>query len=99
MYEGVTKSGFSFTASIRITSDYRFIKLLNGMRNRETAASCTEQAVKMLLGDEGEDRLIAHLAGQDGICEIDKVLAEFDEIITILAEKNKELKNSSPSPA
>ena len=56
------------------------------------------KTIKLLLGEQEKQRLYDHLRNENGRVPATKVMETIGEIIKLLGEKNKELKNSLPSP-
>lgn len=91
-----TKSGFVCAVRESVTNDFRIVRLAADMRGKDEGKRLAALAdyPALILGEDGADQLYAHLAREDGSVPVDAVEAEITEIVTIAAEKNKELKNS-----
>ena len=91
-----TKSGFVCAVRESVTNDFRIVRLAADMRGKDEGKRNAALAAypALILGEDGAEQLYAHLAREDGSVPVDAVEAEVTEIVTLAAEKNKELKNS-----
>lgn len=95
--KGTTKSGFSFDVDENVINNYRYVKTAARLKRSQEPADRLELfdiLTTMVLPDEEQERLFAHLEKKDGIAATDAVIAEVNEIIEIIAEKVKSVKNS-----
>lgn len=94
MVKGKTKSGIQFTMDERIKDDARFLYYLT--KAQEEDADVTEKSkavmgmLKLIFGtDEGVIQFMDAVAAvNDGVCNVDKMLAELLEILDALQAKN-----------
>ncbi len=91
--KGKTKSGFKYNVNENIRTDWRFVKALADADSEDASKqlSGATRMVNLLLGDEGEAKLEAHVAQEDGVVPIERVMDEVREIITAIGDQ---LKNS-----
>lgn len=97
MKKGKTSSGFSFSVNENIIKDYRFVKLLAEADALEPeqelrAVIICSELINMLLGKDGEERLTKHVE-KKGVASFDDVYTEVGEILKLLREEDKEVKN------
>ena len=91
-----TKSGFAWNVNEAKAKDWRFSKHLamcdsdDGSKVLKGITFC----VPWLLGEDGEEALMQHVADKSGAIESEQVIREFNEIVTLLG---KEVKKSQPS--
>lgn len=81
----ITPSGFECDIDEAAISDYKLLKLI---RETKTDATAVVDVVTTLLGRD-EERLMAHLADEDGHVAIEAVNAEVTEIFAALKSKKK----------
>lgn len=81
-----TSSGFEFKANQRILNDWRFMEAITTLEkgSDDNKLYAAVQLVTLLLGDEGKNKLCAHLAETDGVVPADKVMAEVGEMLTLM---------------
>lgn len=91
--KGKTKSGFKYNVNENIRTDWRFVKALADADSEDASKqlSGATRMVNLLLGDEGEAKLEAHVAQEDGVVPIERIMDEVREIITAIGDQ---LKNS-----
>lgn len=91
--KGKTKSGFKYNVNENIRTDWRFVKALADADSEDASKqlSGATRMVNLLLGDEGEAKLEAHVAQDDGVVPIERIMDEVREIITAIGDQ---LKNS-----
>lgn len=102
MIKGITESGFEFEVDDRCLSDWKFMKAIAKSDSKDQVEQLQGAVtmVNMLLGEEGEEKLIEFVAkDNDGYAPSDKVSAIVKEIFTEVKKINEEAKKSSPSPA
>lgn len=96
MIKGTTKSGFDFAIPDGIANDYRLIKAYKKIRsaNPDEQMAGAIGMVSVVLGNEAEEeRLLAHLAAQNGgRVPVEAVYNEIAEIL-LFAQNTPELKN------
>lgn len=97
MKKGKTPTGFSFSINEEVLKDYRFVKLLakiDNLRDDEDSQVvfiCSD-LIKMLLGDDGENKLIKHVE-KKGIASFEDVYKELGEILKAIQEQDTTVKN------
>lgn len=96
MVTGKTASGFTFAVSETISNDFRLVRLMNDMENGDAARklAALSRFPELVLGASGADKLYAHLEQEDGSIPTDRLRNELTEILRIVGEKNKTVKNS-----
>jgi len=91
MLKGKTQSGFEYNVDEKMTKDWRFIRLVKKMTkgSNEDQIAALDDALIMVLGSEEEaDRLLQHIEKQnEGYAPADKVVEEFNEIISSINEE------------
>ncbi len=94
MVTGKTKSGFKFSVNEKIIESWEFTKIVKEMASKDNNEQITGtvEFVETLLGDQ-EEALMEHLKGEDGIATTTDMVNECAEILTIIQEKNAEVKN------
>lgn len=92
-----TMSGFVCDVNEKRAKDWRFARALadwdSGDESR--AVKGVTAAIPLLLGKDGEEKLMEHIADEDGIIDSEKMISEFKEIIVLMGA---EVKKSQPSP-
>ncbi len=78
MIKGTTASGFPFEISKDVFNDMRFFEALT--KADENAARLPE-LIRLLLGDEGKQKLYEHHTNADGRIPADTVMTDVLEII------------------
>lgn len=88
-----TSSGFEFKANLRILEDWRFTETVVDLEkgDEETKLYSAVKLVRLLLGEEGKEKLCKHLEEKDGTVPASKVMTEIGEMITLMRDS---LKNS-----
>ena len=93
-----TMSGFVCNVNEKKAKDWRFIKAMadwdSGDESR--ALKGVTAALPLLLGKEGEQKLLEHVSDEDGIADIELMMSEFKEIVVLMGE---EIKKSQTSQA
>lgn len=91
-----TKSGFTCNVNENKLKDWRYIKALAKCDSKEESEVLEGLTflVSFLLGTDGEEKLMQHIATEDGIVGTDVLIEELKEIIRLI---NKELKKSQSS--
>lgn len=91
-------SGFVCNVNEKKAKDWRFIKAMadwdSGDESR--ALKGVTAALPLLLGKEGEQKLLEHVSDEDGIADIELMMSEFKEIVVLMGE---EIKKSQTSQA
>ena len=92
MVSGTTKTGFNYTVNEEIRTDWRFVRALADADSSDVSRqlSGAVRMVTLLLGEQGETDLMAHVAKEDGIVPTQRVI---DEVRDILNGIGEELKN------
>ena len=90
-----TESGFECEVDADANNDQELLEALIELDNNPLYYIKT---IKLLLGEQEKQRLYDHLRNENGRVPATKVMETIGEIIKLLGEKNKELKNSLPSP-
>lgn len=95
MITGKTSSGFVFSVRETVTNDFRIVRLAADLRGKDSAkrVSALAEYPVLILGEDGAERLYAHLAREDGSVPVEAVENEITEIIQIAAQKSNEIKN------
>lgn len=95
MIQGVTKSGFAFEVDEGIGSDFRVMEALADADSTDASAklSGTVALVRLLLGEDGKQRLYRKLRAEYGSVPTEKVVAEVTEILQIAGDRSKTVKN------
>ncbi|MEE1337285.1 hypothetical protein [Methanobrevibacter sp.] len=92
-----TMSGFVCDVNEKRAKDWRFARALadwdSGDESR--AVKGVTAAIPLLLGKDGEEKLMEHIADEDGIVDSETMISEFKEIIVLMGA---EVKKSQPSP-
>ena len=94
MVKGKTKSGIKFQMDERIRDDARFLYYLAKVQDTESDLSEQSKAVmgilKLVFGtDEGVINFMNAVASvNDGVCDVQKMLAELTEMFDALKAKN-----------
>lgn len=91
MVEGKTKSGFKYSVDERALRDARMWEII------DEDSTSSVRVPKMLLGQEGKEKLYKFVEDEDGYVDLTKVNEIVGEILTDAAEKNKDAKNSKSS--
>ena len=93
---GKTASGFDFAVSENIGNDFRLVRLMNDLENGDAARklAALSRFPELVLGTEGAEKLYAHLEQKDGTIPTDRLREELTEILRLVGERNKAVKNS-----
>lgn len=98
MTEGVTTSGFKFSIPDGLGEDFRIVKAYQKIRNgdeEEKVDAAISLVSVIFANDDEEKRFYEHLAGQNGGRVPSPVLfSELFEIVRIVNDKDKDVKNS-----
>lgn len=78
-----TKSGFKCTIDDVVLDDMRLVELIAGLENNPLLLP---PLITKLLGEEGKEKLYAHLETKDGRVPTSALEADISEIITALGE-------------
>lgn len=76
--KGTTASGYPYEISLDVFNDMRFFEAL--IKADENAAQLP-QLIRLLLGEEGKEKLYEHHTNAEGRIPADKVMADVLEII------------------
>lgn len=91
-----TMSGFVCNVNEKKAKDWRFIKAMadwdSGDESR--ALKGVTAALPLLLGKEGEQKLLEHVSDEDGIADIELMMSEFKEIVVLMGEEAKKSQTS-----
>ena len=93
-----TKSGFKCTIDENILRDWRFITLTSKLTKQEDEIQIIDtvnDALNFLLGADGTEKLIEHIAKKHKVADVKEVITEYGEIITILKDSVKKSQSSS----
>lgn len=89
-------SGFVCNVNEKKAKDWRFIKAMadwdSGDESR--ALKGVTAALPLLLGKEGEQKLLEHVSDEDGIADIELMMSEFKEIVVLMGEETKKSQTS-----
>lgn len=91
-----TSSGFEAEIPEGLGSDFRFILARRALKSGdpEKADKGAVDLVIAVLGSEAEmERLLAHLADENGRVPVHQVYREIGEIMTLAAKESKAVKN------
>ncbi len=90
-----TKSGFECQVRPETLSDFRFLRQLRDMKGSDPTQNIVGMVdmAEMVLGEDGVERLLEHVKTEEGFAPAEKVAAEVGEIISIMAEASKPVKN------
>lgn len=85
-----TKSGFSWEVNENKAKDWRFTKALVKCESSDESKMLEgiTEVVPFLLGEDGEKALMDHVM-EDGVADVTAILAEFQEIMTLIGDKAK----------
>lgn len=94
MISGVTKSGFAFEVPEDIETDFRVIEAIADADSEDASDKLRGMVhlVRLLLGENGKNRLYSKLRTECGSVPTEKVLAEVTEILQIAGERSKAVK-------
>lgn len=91
-----TMSGFVCKVNEKRAKDWRYVKALaewdSGDESR--ALKGVTAAIPLLLGKEGEQKLMNHVADEDGLIDSETMIAEFKEIVLLMGEEVKKSQSS-----
>ncbi len=91
-----TMSGFVCKVNEKRAKDWRYVKALaewdSGDESR--ALKGVTAAIPLLLGKEGEQELMNHVADEDGLIDSETMIAEFKEIVLLMGEEVKKSQSS-----
>lgn len=91
-----TTSGFVCKVNEKRAKDWRYVKALaewdSGDESR--ALKGVTAAIPLLLGKEGEQELMKHVADEDGLIDSETMIAEFKEIVLLMGEEVKKSQSS-----
>lgn len=91
-----TMSGFVCNVNEKKAKDWRFIKAMadwdSGDESR--ALKGVTAALPLLLGKEGEQKLLEHVSDEDGIADTELMMSEFKEILVLMGEETKKSQTS-----
>lgn len=91
-----TKSGFVWNVKEEKAKDWRFsrhLAMCDSNDGSEVLKGITF-CVPFLLGEDGEEALMKHVEDKNGAVASEKVIREFNEIVTLLGEEVKKLQSS-----
>lgn len=90
----VTESGFECDVNEAITKDWRFTKAIAMADSKDESKKLQGyvQVVELLLGDEGEERLMEHVKTTDGIVPLKAINGEVISLIKGIKD-TREVKN------
>lgn len=91
-----TMSGFVCKINEKRAKDWRYVKALaewdSGDESR--ALKGVTAAIPLLLGKEGEQELMNHVADENGLIDSETMIAEFKEIVLLMGEEVKKSQSS-----
>lgn len=91
-----TTSGFVCKVNEKRAKDWRYVKALaewdSGDESR--ALKGVTAAIPLLLGKEGEQELMNHVADENGLIDSETMIAEFKEIVLLMGEEVKKSQSS-----
>ena len=89
-----TKSGFVIDINEKRASDWRFTQALAKWEKNDSLIQGVYDALCFLLGSDGEEALMKHVAEEDGTVPSERMISEFKEIMQLMGEKIKKSKHS-----
>lgn len=91
-----TTSGFKCNVNENKVKDWRFVKALAkcDSKNDSQILEGLSFVVPFLLGEDGEEALIQHVADKDGIASADLIIGELREILVLAGEELKKSQSS-----
>lgn len=93
--KGTTKSGFQYEVRDNIKKDYRFIKAYKTItkpKNETESITAVDDFINIILGEEGCNALMEHIAEKDGFVDIEKMMSEISEILSYVGKQESEIK-------
>ena len=90
-----TKSGFVCEIDENRADDWDFCDYLLMCDSQATMVQGIKKAVPFLLGEKNENALKEHVKEKDGRVPASKIIAEFQEILDLIKQKNETKKSSS----
>lgn len=91
-----TMSGFVCKVNENKAKDWRYVKALaewdSGDESR--ALKGVTAAIPLLLGNDGEQKLMEHVTDKDGIVDTEAMISEFKEIVLLMGEEVKKSRSS-----
>lgn len=93
--KGKTKDGFSYAFDEKRLRNARMWEIIDGDDSGGTSAV---RVPKLLLGDDGKEKLYKFLEDEDGCVDLGKVDQIIGEILVDASEKSNTAKNSKSSP-
>ena len=100
MITGKISSGFEFSIDETVTDEWEFVKAIGLCESKNIAESVygMSKVIEMLLGSEGEAKLVKHIKDKNnGKCSQKNMSEAILEIFGII-KSEKEAKNSETSP-
>lgn len=91
-----TKSGFVCDVNPNKAKDWSFCKMLAKCDSQDGSAILEGMTfvVPFLLGEDGETKLVKHVMDEDGIAPVDRIMAEFREILQLMGKETKKSQSS-----
>jgi len=95
MIRGKTSTGFKFAVNENIANDFRFIQAFRKTKskNADDQLVGTYDLVELVIGSANMENLFKHVEDKDGTVSTEKIMNELTEILKIIPEKSKPLKN------
>lgn len=87
----VTESGFEFTTDVRAIQDMEFLEMLGEV---DANPIIMPKLCEKMLGKAGKRKLYEFVRDEDGYVTAEAIAPVFTEILKIVSEKSKEVKNS-----
>lgn len=90
---GKTKTGFEYDIDDRILTDWRLTTAIVETRDKDDfkKLKASQQIAKLLLGEDGLDALLEHVAGQnEGFVPTEKFMGELQDIFETQKVKNSD---------
>lgn len=91
MIEGITESGFVFAVDEEKLDDWEMLEMIENMGEGKNASYT--KTIKAFLGEEQATELKEHVRMESGRVPASRIFAEFEEIMKILTEESKKVKN------
>lgn len=91
-----TMSGFVCNVNEKKAKDWRFIKAMADWDSGDESKALkgVTAALPLLLGKEGEQKLLEHVSDEDGIADTELMMSEFKEIVVLMGEETKKSQTS-----
>lgn len=94
MIVGKTEKGFEFEVNENIGNDFRIVMAVRKLKSDDRIAKVegTYDYVEAILGKGGIDKMVNFATKQVGYPDSDFIVSQAEEILSIVNEKNSEVK-------